>query len=282
MKKWSFFILICCVSVAFLSTGCKSQFEKVRVSGDTDLIYKKAFEYFEAGEYQRSQTLFELIIPAYRGKKELENIYFTYAYTYYHLSRFILSNYYFKNFASTFPSSTLKEEGEFMAAYSNYQLSPNYRLDQTYSEQAIDDFQTFVNTYPTSERVKECNRLIDEMRIKLEKKALEEANLYFDLRQYQAAAVSYENMLKDFPETTNVEQVRYKIAKSAFLLAQNSIYDKQKERYEDVITRAEDFLHKFSKSPHSSEIRSYKNSSLKKLKEFSNGRHQNQSARTRS
>jgi outer membrane protein assembly factor BamD len=259
--------------------SCKSEFEKIRASGNTELIYKKAFEYYEQQEYMRAQTLFELIIPAYRGKPELEKVYFTYSDTYYKLSKFIMANYYFKNFATTFPTSSLKEEAEFMAAFSNYQMSPNFRLDQTYSDKAVEEFQTFVNTYPNSQRVKECNRLIDEMRLKLEKKVFEEGKLYFDLKQYQAATVTFENLLKDFPETNNSEQVRYLIAKGSYLLAENSIYDKQEERFKQTVTYTRDFLDKFKKSDYFKEVKSYYNNSIKKLKSLTNGRYQEQGSR---
>lgn len=278
MKK-SFLITGVLVAVALFFAGCKSQFEKIRASGNTDLIYQKAFEYYEHGEYLRAQTLFELIIPAYRGKPELEKIYFTYSYTYYNLSKFILANYYFKNFSSTFPTSPLREEADFMAAYSNYQMSPTFRLDQTYTEKAIEEFQTFVNTYPTSERVKECNRLIDEMRLKLEKKVFEEGILYYNLRQYQAATVTFGNLLKDFPETGNAEQVRYLITKAAFNLAENSIYEKQEERYRTAVGYAKDFMHKYKDSSNAKEVKSIYDSSVKKLKSLTNGRYQDEGAR---
>lgn len=277
MKNQVVFILF--IFVLIIGTGCKSGFEKIRASGDTELIYKKAFEYFETEEYQRSQTLFELIIPAYRGKAELEDIYYTYAYTYYNLGRYILANYYFKNFTTTFPNSEKKQDASFMAAYSNYELSPTYRLDQTYTNKAIDEFQIFVNTYPSSEKVAECNRLIDQMRLKLEKKTFEEAGLYFDLRQYQASTATFENLLKDFPETTKAEQVRYMMAKSAFLLAQNSIYEKQEERYKQVVSYSNDFLKKFKDSDNYKEVKSFYNNSIKRLKELTNGRYQDQSSR---
>lgn len=278
MKK-RFVILSFLAVLSVLATGCKSEFEKIRASGNTDLLYKKAFEYYEQREYLRAQTLFELIIPAYRGKPELEKIYFTYSDTYYKLNKFILANYYFKNFASTFPTSSLREEAEFMAAYSDYQMSPIFRLDQTYTGKAIDEFQTFVNTYPNSERVKECNRLIDEMRLKLEKKVFEEGKLYFDLKQYQAATVTFENLLKDFPETNNAEQVRYYIAKGYYLLAENSVYEKQEERFKQTATYARDYLEKFKDSTNFKEIKSYYDNSIKKLKSLTNGRYQEQSPR---
>jgi outer membrane protein assembly factor BamD len=278
MKKWFFFPLLALV-VVVLAGACKSEFEKVRASGDTDLIYKKAFEYCDQEEHLRAQTLFELIIPAYRGRPELEKVYYAYADTYYKLNRFVMANYYFKNFSSTFPTSNLREDADFMAAYANYHMSPTYRLDQTYTNKAIDEFQTFVNTYPSSERVKECNKLIDEMRLKLEKKAFEEGVLYYHLRQYQAASVTFGNLLKDFPETNNAEQVRYFIAKAGYELAINSIFDKQEERFKNTVGYAKDYIGKFSDSSNYKEIQSIYDNSVKKLKSLTNGRYQDQGPR---
>ena len=277
MKKrliFPFFIFV----FAMLLGGCKSEYEKIRASGDTELIYKKAFELYDQEEYLRAQTLFELIIPAYRGRPELEKIYFTYAYTYYYLHKYILANYYFKTFAATFPTSSYKEEAEFMVGYASYQMSPSFRLDQTYSEKAIEEFETFVNNYPQSERVKECNRLIDEMRLKLEHKTFDEGRLYYDLRQYQAATVTFENLLKDFPETSNAEQVRLFIARSAYDLAENSVYEKQEERYKQAVSKAKDYLSKFKESKNVGEVQSIYNNSVKKLKSLTNGRYQDESA----
>lgn len=282
MKRQLIFPLFLSVFLLLLLGSCKSEFEKIRASGDTELIHKKAFELYEQEEYLRAQTLFELIIPAYRGRPELEKIYFTYAYTYYYLNKFILSNYYFKTFAATFPTSSYKEEAEFMVGYSSYNLSPSYRLDQTYSSKAIEEFENFVNTYQQSERVKECNRLIDELRLKMEHKTFNEGQLYFDLRQYQAAIAVFENLLKDFPETNNAEQIRYLIAKSSYDLAANSVFTKQEERYKLSVEYANDYLGKFKDSKNTKEVQSIYDNSVNKLKSITNGRYQDQSTRTRS
>lgn len=263
------------LSLLFGFTACKSEFEKIRASGDTDLISKKAFEYYKNEDYQRAQALFELVIPAYRGRPELEDIYYDYAYTYYNLRRYILANYYFKNFSSTFPSSEKREEADFMAAFSNYHMSPSFRLDQSYTQKAIDEFEVFVNTYPNSDRIKECNRLIDEMRLKLEKKTFDEGLLYFNLRQYQAATVTFENLLKDFPETKNAEQVRYYICKASYDLAKNSIFDKQEDRFQVTKGYADDYLSKYDDGLYRKEIQGIFDESVSKLKSINNGRYQN-------
>ncbi len=262
---------------ALFAVGCKSEFEKIRGSGDTDKMYTKAFQYYEQEEYLRAQTLLELIIPAYRGKPELEKIYYTYADTYYKLGKYIMANYYFKNFTSTFPNSAQREDADFMAAYSNYMMSPGFRLEQTYTEKAIDDFQLFANTYPNSPRLKECNRLIDEMRLKLEQKVLDEGILYYNMRQYQAATTTFENLLKDFPETANAEQVRYYIAKANYLLAENSIFEKREERFKKTVGYTKDYLEKFKDSDNYNEVKSFYNNAVKQLKSITNGRYQDQS-----
>ena len=224
MKK---IILYCLTPLLFGLVACKSEFEKVRAGGDPTTIYNKAFEYYEKEDYLKAQTLFELIIGGLRGKVEAEKVYFYYAYTHYYLKKYITAAYYFNSFANTFSNSEFREEADFMKAMSNYSMSPNFRLDQSYTLKAIGDFQLFVNTYPNSTRVDRCNLLIDEMRRKLEKKSLDEANLYFDLRQYQAATHTYEGLIQDFPETPNMESIRYKMSLAAFLLAENSIYEKK-------------------------------------------------------
>lgn len=235
--------------------ACKSEFERVRVSNDPDLILKKAYEYYEKGEYLRSQSLFDLVLNTLRGGKEAEKAYFHHAYTYYHLKQYLLAAYYFKNFANTFTTSSYREEAAFMSAYANYLLSPSYRLDQNSTRQAIEDFQLFANLFPQSERVQECNKYIDILRRKLEQKAFAEGELYFNLRQYRSSVISFENLLRDYPESPDVERVRYLIAKASLLLSQNSILDKKPERYQETILRCDDFLEKHPSGKYSKEVR---------------------------
>lgn len=243
--KNSLLISLSTVLLFLLSTACKSEFERVRTSGDPNEILTKANAYYEEGEYLKAQTLYELVISSFRGRPEAEDISYKYAYTYYHLEQYILAAYYFKNFSTTYGASQFQEEAQFMNAYSNYKLSPTYRLDQSYSLTAIAALEEFANQHPSSERVAQCNELIDEMRKKLEIKDFEAAVLYFDLQQYQAAIRSFENLLIEFPDTKRAEDIRFKIVRSAYLLAQNSFVEKQEERYNDMLKRAETYLARY-------------------------------------
>jgi len=260
-------------SVIFL-VSCKGKLEKLKATGDSKAIYKAAIAAYDKEKYADAQELFEAILNNYRGKEEAENLYFKYAYTHYYLKNFLLSNYYFKNFATTFANSKYKEEAEFMAAYSHFNLSPSFRLDQTYTEKAIEEFQNFVNSYPNSKRVEECNKLIDEMRKKLEIKAFEQGRLYYDMKQYEASITSLENMQKEFPETNDVEKIRFFIIKSKYEWALNSVLEKKEDRLSTTIKSCEEFANKFPKSKYIKEIKSIDKIANNKLKELKNERHQ--------
>ena len=257
--------------------GCKSEYETIRTSGDPELILKKAYEYYEQEEYQRAQSLFELVIAVYRGRAEAEDLNYKYAYTYYYQKNYIMSTYYFKEFVQTYGASDKRQEAEFMSAYSNYLLSPKFRLDQTYTNKAIQELQFFINTYPDSERVEQCNKLIDELRAKLEMKAFDEGRLYFDLRRYDAAIQVYENLLKDFPETQNTAEIRWMIIRSAYLLAENSVLQRQSERYERTLDLAAEFVERFSESEYLEEVMKMKEDSEKNINQLKNVRYQNES-----
>lgn len=278
MKIRHFSVIMSLAAVMSL-TACKSEFERIRASGDPALMLTKANDYYAKENYTKAQALYELVIASYRGRPEAEDISFKYAYTYYYSGQYILASYYFKNFVQTFSASPKREEADFMAAYANYQLSPSFRLDQSYTDKAIDGFQLFVGTYPESERVQECNRLIDEMRHKQEHKAFEEGKLYFDLREYQAAIRTFDNLLRDFPETDNAEQVRFMIVRSAYLLAENSFVEKQEPRYQEAVQYASEFRERYPNSRNRRDADEIYDNAKKKLNQLSNVGHQNQSSR---
>lgn len=250
-------------------TSCKSEYERIRTSNNPKKIYQKALSYFDAKDYGKAQSLLELSIPNYRGKEEAEDLFYKYAYTHYYLGEYILAAHYFNSFATTFYNSDKREEATFMSAYSNYKLSPNAKLDQTYTQKAIGEFQSFVNTFPRSVRVEESNALIDEMREKLETKAYLQGELYYNLGQYQAALQSFENLLKDFPDTANDSKIKYLMIKSSYELADRSIYSKKLDRFQHTLDLYNKYNEQLQRSGYIKELRGiqkYAQKEVKKLK----------------
>jgi outer membrane protein assembly factor BamD len=264
MKFYHYILL----SFIFFMTSCKSEFEALRTSNQPEKIYKAANNYYDQKEYDRAIALYDIVIQYYRGRLEAEDLFYKYAYAHYYQGDYILASTYFKNYSGTFSNSINKQEAEYMSAYSNYKLSPNYKLDQSYTAKAIEGFEQFINLYPNTERAELANGLIDEMRRKLELKSFAQGELYYKIGQYQAAVTSFQNTLKDFPESKKTEEIRFLILRSSFILASNSIYEKQVERYNETIGHFNTFIKKHPKSKLLKDARNIEKETLAQLKKF--------------
>lgn len=267
MKKLLFILGLAAV---FSVSSCKSEYENVRQNGSAEERLAKAMEYLDAEQCYKAQNLFESVIGAYRGMPEQEDIYYKYAQSLYCQGSYLTSAHYFNNFATTYPNSDLRIDADYMVAYSYYQMSPDYKLEQTYTQKAINQFQLFINTHSSSAKVADANALIDECRKKMEKKAFTEGRLYYDLKEFEAARVSFQNLLKDFPETPNAEEVRYLMTKASYKWAENSILTKQEERYDLATASAETFMARHTSSGYTKEIKEILQDSNNKIKELRN------------
>ncbi|HQB22748.1 MAG TPA: outer membrane protein assembly factor BamD [Bacteroidales bacterium] len=239
-------ILILLVIVA-LANSC-GEYSKLVKSSDYELKYTKAIEYYEAGEYYKAQALFEDLKGIYRATDKAQKVAYYTAYCSYGLGEYSLAAYLFKDFVRIYPASEHAEEVSFVAAYCYYLNSPEISLDQTFTKAAIAELQFFIEKYPNSEKREEAEKHIDELQIKLETKAFNNAMLFYNIMDYKAATTALRNVLKDFPDTKYREEIMFTIMKANYLLAENSIVEKQYERYQDTIEDYYAFVDKFPNS----------------------------------
>lgn len=260
--------------IALLAMSCKrnGNFEKQRLEPDVQKRFDWAMQYYEKADYQKAQYLFEDLMGTVRGSDKQEKIYFHFAYTHYYLRNFNFAAYYFKQFYNTFSNSELAEEALFMSAESFFKLSPNARLAQEDTDKAIEGYQLFVNSYPGSQRISISNEKIDKLRLKLEEKELENAKGYFRRKHYMAAKHCFNNLLVDFPDTNNAEFIRFMILKSTFWYAQQSVLEKQVERYQKTIEEFEVFKRKHSSSVLMKDAEDYYEISKQRIKKIRNER----------
>lgn len=250
--------------VAIFAASC-SKHSRIMKNPDNDVKYEAAIDYYNKGDYYRAIQLFDQLIAVYRGTDKLEDLNYYYAYCHYHQEDYLLASYYFKRYAQNFPNSPKAEECLFMNAYCYYLDSPKYSLDQTNTYEAIKEMQLFINMFPESERIDECNNIMDELRSKLEMKATEIGIQYFKTRQYKAAITALENVLEDYPDTKNREYILYYIMKSFFHFAQNSIDHKQAERYQQAVELYNDIVYLFPETIYFKELNSMHKSARDKL-----------------
>ncbi|QHT67500.1 outer membrane protein assembly factor BamD [Rhodocytophaga rosea] len=241
------FIFTSFLVLSLLFFSC-SKFQKIQKSTNVDEKYQAAIKYYEKKDYDKASLLFEEIIPIIKGTKESELAQFYIAYCHYYQGDFILSSHYFKKFYETFSRSEYAEESMYMYAYSLYEDSPAYNLDQTNTLTAIESMQNFINTYPESKFKDKCNEIIGQLRTKLERKAYENAELYSKTENYKAAVIAFNNFQRNYPDSDYNERAAYLKLVNAYNLAKSSTEDKKKQRYQDTIEYYENFIDRYSNS----------------------------------
>ena len=247
-----------------------SKFSKVEKSNDVDYKLQKADEYYAKKKYRNAQLLYESLFPVFKGSDKFEDLYYKYAYCFYYEKQYANAENLFKGYLEVFPNSPKAEEIDYMRAYSFFKQSPKLELEQVNTLKSMNMMQTFINTHPGSPRIKDATAIIDENRAKLEMKEARSAQLYYNLGQFRASAIAYDNLINSYPESPKGEEYKLMVVKSYYRFAKLSIAEKQQERYERVTSAYLDFADRYPDSKLLKEAENYSNLSKNHIKELKN------------
>jgi outer membrane protein assembly factor BamD len=262
------FIAFSLILMVFASS-C-SDFNKIQKSTDINAKYNAAKEYYAKGEYVKAQLLFDELYGQVRNTEKGEDVLFYLAYSNYYLKDHILAGYQFAVFYRTYPLSARAEECLYMSAKCHYEIAPSYSLDQYDTYVAIERFQYFVQMFPNSTRVGECNKLIDELHVRLDQKQFEVAKLYLNIGDYKAAIASFELLLKDSPTTKYREESTYLLIKAKYYLALNSIDEKKEARINAAQLQYNLFMKEYPQSEFEQDAKFYQDKINELREDFQN------------
>jgi len=254
IRQFNFFFLF--IAGLTILMSCDSYNEVLR-SDDHEEKKRYAATYFEKEDYEKAVSLYEQIYQRSPKNEDGEISYFRIGKCYYFLEDYSMGNYFLSNFVVRFPYSELAEEAMYYSVVCASKLSPNFSLDQTETETAIGEVQRFVDTYPDSKYVEECNKLLNRLYGKLETKAFESVRLYSKMERYKAACASSENFLLKYPVSLNREEAYYILVKNSYQLAINSVEEKKKERVDKAIERYLNFVAEFPNTTYLKEVKGY-------------------------
>ena len=243
-----------------------SKFEKLRKSPDNNLKYRKALEYYNKEDYDRASVLLDDISAVFRGDSKADSVNFYLAMCNYKLTYYTAAAEYFHICNQTNPYNVFAEEAEYLEAYCLYLDSPNPSLDQESTVKAIEQFQVFVKKYPESKHAPESSAFVVELQDKLVEKSFRSSKLYYDMKLYKSSIVALKSSMEEYPNTKYRENLMWMVLKSSFLLAENSIESKRKERYQATVDEYFSFVSEFPESKYKADAQKIYESSDKLAK----------------
>ena len=138
-------------------------------------------------------------------------------------------------------------------------------MDQTNTHSAIKQLSSFIDRYPESDSLNRAQQLLTELNDKLEEKDYNICRLFYRMENYSAAITSFENMLKKYPNTSHREEILYDMAKTYYDYAENSVTEKQRERYESCVEQCNTLTYLYPSSKYLQDVNGIAAKARKKL-----------------
>jgi len=246
---------VAALAVCFLAVfACKSEYEMLLEGNDVDAKYAAAFAYFNQGKYQRSAQLFESLSPLTNGTERADTVLY-----YWGLSNYRFRDYYtaetnFMTFLATYPLSPFAADAGFFRIDCLFRQTLRYELDQKPTRNAISAINQYLVENPESPYRPLCENMLTDLNGRLDRKAYENARLYYKMEDYQAASVALKNVLKDNAENIYREDILYHLAMSSYKYADMSVQAKQKERYMLFVDDYLNFVGEYPESAYRQEL----------------------------
>ena len=249
-------LIFCLIFVSFTSCG---DYNLVVKSTDYEYKYEAAKQFYAEGQYNRAATLMQDVIMALKGTDKGEESLFMTGMSNLYARNYEAATSYFRKYYETYPRGIFTEEARFYCGKALYENTPEPKLDQTATYEAVSEFQNFLELYPESPLRDRAQNMIFALQDKLVEKEYLSAKLYYDLgtyfgncttggSNYQACIVTAQNAIKDYPYTTRREEFAILILKAKFELAENSVAAKKEERYHDAIDEYYGFTNEYPES----------------------------------
>ena len=237
------------LTLAFAANACKSEYEALLSGNDTDAKYEAAFNYYNQGKYNRAAQLFESMSVMTSGTERDDTVQYYWAMSNYRYKDYYTAQANFESFVSKFPRSPFTENARYLLLDCMYRGTLRYELDQTPTYSTISAISEYIIDYPDNPHMEECMAALDELNGRLERKAYENARLYYSLEDYEAASVALRNVIKDNAENRYREEVLYLIAMTSYKYADMSVPEKKHERF---LVFRDDYLNFIAEYPESS------------------------------
>lgn len=256
MKNW-----VIAFGIMVMSLVSCGEFTAVQKIDDFDYRYEVAKANFADGHFGKAATLLTDLVSVMKNSQNGEECMYMLALSEFNNRDYESASSYFKKYFQSFPRGYYVEAARYYSALSLYKQIPDPRLDQSDTQAAIREFQSFVDVYPYSRFRESAQSFINEMMDLLVEKEYLAAKLYYDLgdyvnncayggSNYEACVVTAQNALKEYPFASAEmrEKLSIMILRSKYQLAKKSVESKRIDRFRDAIDEYFSFINDYPES----------------------------------
>jgi outer membrane protein assembly factor BamD len=124
----------------------------------------------------------------------------------------------YKEFLTFYPTNPRADYAQYKLGFAHYKQMRGPQRDQTETREAVQEFQAFVDRYPSSSLTSEVQGKLREARDRLDESSYLVGFFYWRQKWYPGAVDRFKSVLKDDPSYTNRDAVYYHLADSLIKL----------------------------------------------------------------
>lgn len=226
--------------------------------------FRAAKEKYDDESYFESANDFTVVLLRFSGSVVADSAQFYLADSHLKMGDYLIAGVEFEKLINDMNQSPLVPQAQLKLADSYYALSPRAALDQEYTLKAIQEYQYFVDEFPTDSLKDRAEKRIVELRKKLSEKEWENAEIYRKMKEFKAALIYYDQVLEKYYDTEwaddaqygkiitlveeeNIDQANIEVAKFEQQFPTSELLEKVKEAKKEI-TEMQDELAKNEKS----------------------------------
>ena len=249
-----------------------SEYSNVLKSNDYEYRYEAAKALYADGHYRQAAELFSLLLAPLKGTSYGEESLYMLGESNLKAKDYESAVMFFKKYYQLYPKGSYMELSRYNTGYALYKQTPDIRLDQSSTMEAIKEFQNFLDYCPETTLKEQAHQIIYDMQDKLVQKEYQSAKLYYDLgtytlnciyggNNYEACVVTAQNALKDYPyASANLrEELSILTLRAKYHLARQSVEERRLERFRDAIDEYYAFQNDYPESKYLKEAISIRN-----------------------
>ena len=239
-------VLVVCLAIVLAGCGNTG-----RVTYDTPQeAFGKGRALFEEGKYETAIAYFQGVFSFGRTHQWAADAQLYLARAYRANKEYLLAANEYDRFTRIYRSDPRLPDAYYEWALTYYEMSPEPPLDQTDTKRAIEEFQLFIDRFPEHPLVDDAQQRIVALRSKLARKQFDTAKLYERRELYEAAALSYEAVFEQYPDTPWAPPALVGAMRAYIAFADQSIEARQPERLEQAIKSYDRLTQIFKDSPY--------------------------------
>lgn len=216
-----------------LLSGCGGSLLDISEKTPKELL-KDAMDYTRAENYSDAKTSLNKILEDFPDSPEKVMASLLLAEVHYKNDQFAESKFMFKNFLELYPAHRLADRASFFMAMSDFKLMDIETRDQTFAQNALEDFEDFLKKFPKSK----YRPLAEEKRKRclesLARNQMEIGKFYFRTSAFHSAITRFQQLMSTYPDQPFLDEVLFLLGES-FYNEQN--FKKAKLNYQELIRK---------------------------------------------